>query len=207
MPPTAQAALPKRRTQEQRRSETRARLLEATVASLVDRGYAGTTTTEICQRAGVSQGALFRHFPTKADVLAAAAAHLLERIVEQYGEEFDAIAGARDPIQAAVELLWATYQRPELQAAVELYVAARTDTELSAALAEIDPPHRANLHRLARELLPDLAGRPDFDDVVDVILDAVQGAAMATAALPPAQAEPARRRVVATLPLMIRRSL
>ena len=43
----------------------RARLLEATVELLVERGYAGTSTTLVSERAGVSRGAQLHHFPTK----------------------------------------------------------------------------------------------------------------------------------------------
>ena len=45
-----------RRTQEERSAETRARLLEATIESLGEVGYASTTTTGVCERAGVSRG-------------------------------------------------------------------------------------------------------------------------------------------------------
>ncbi len=51
--------------QEERSAETRRRLLDATVACLFERGYAGTTTTELARRAGVSRGAQMHHFPKK----------------------------------------------------------------------------------------------------------------------------------------------
>ena len=43
------------RLQEERSAETRGRLLDATVECLHEFGYAGTTTTEIARRAGVSR--------------------------------------------------------------------------------------------------------------------------------------------------------
>ncbi len=52
------------------------RLLEATVDCLVERGWAGTTTTVIAERAMVSRGAQLHHYPTKAELVAAAVAHL-----------------------------------------------------------------------------------------------------------------------------------
>jgi hypothetical protein len=65
---------------------------------------------------------------------------------------------------------------------VELYVAARTDVELAAALAHIEPPHRANLHRIACEVLdPELVARPDFAARVELALAAVQGASVGAA--------------------------
>lgn len=68
---------PKRtRTQEERSAATRAALLDATVACLVDYGYASLTTTRVVERAGVSRGAQVHHFPTKAQLVTEAVRHL-----------------------------------------------------------------------------------------------------------------------------------
>jgi AcrR family transcriptional regulator len=66
------------RTQQQRREETRRALLDAAVESLIEVGFARTTTLEVQRRAGVSRGALLHHFPSKAELLVAAVAHLAE---------------------------------------------------------------------------------------------------------------------------------
>ena len=64
--------------QEERSAETRRRLLDATVACLFERGYAGTTTTEIASRAGVSRGAQLHHFPKKDELVVSALEHVFE---------------------------------------------------------------------------------------------------------------------------------
>src|ERR1700693_2418964 len=64
--------------QEERSAETRRRLLDATVACLFERGYAGTTTTEIAVRAGVSRGAQLHHFPRKDELVVSALEHVFE---------------------------------------------------------------------------------------------------------------------------------
>ncbi len=172
-----------RRTQAERRLATTTAILDATIDNLVERGYAGTSTTEICKRAGVSQGALFRHWSSKGELLAAAAAHLFGRVTAAY--EATATAKADMSVSEAVELLWESYQQPDLQAVIELYVAARTDVDLAAALREIEPAHRANLHRIAAGVLPpELAGDADIASIIDVSIAAVQGATMAIAAAP-----------------------
>src|SRR4030095_16238891 len=96
---------PARRTQAERRATTRQRLLDATVESLVDVGNAGTTTTEVCRRAGVSQGALFKHFATKAELVAAAAEHLFGHLVEEFEQALPTVAGRADAPAAAVRQL------------------------------------------------------------------------------------------------------
>ena len=52
-----------------RRDATRARLLAAAHALVAERGYAGCAVTEVAARAGLSTGALYRHWPSKADLL------------------------------------------------------------------------------------------------------------------------------------------
>ncbi len=50
----------------QARSEiTRDRILDAARDCFVEQGYDATGVAEICQRAGVSKGAFYHHFPTK----------------------------------------------------------------------------------------------------------------------------------------------
>jgi AcrR family transcriptional regulator len=203
--PAAEAAPRARRTQQERRDATRLKLLDATLECLVELGYAQTTTVGIAQRAGISQGALFKHFPTKAGLLGAAVEHLFPRLIAEYraGLDVPSVPG-EDRVALVIERLWSIYQRPELLAAIELYVAARTDPELASALSAVDPPHRRHLHRVARELFPDVAATsPDFDAIIELILNAVQGAAVGGVALP---SNPAHRQMLTLLVQLARRA-
>lgn len=171
------------RTQRERRAETRGRLLAATQGALVERGYAGATTTEICRRAGVSQGALFKHFASKGELLAATAEQLFAGLIDAYREGMPRLAGVDDRAAAAVALLWNVFEDPRLLAAIELYGAARTDRELAGRLAPVAARHGENLHQLARELFPEAAARrPDFDALVSVVVQAIQGATLGSLA-------------------------
>ena len=196
--PLVEGAPRVRRTQQERRDTTRLKLLDATVGCLVERGHAGMTTLAVAQRAGISHGALFKHFPTKAGLLGAAVEHLFTRLIAEYRASLEATPlPPGDRIAQAIERLWSLYQRPELLAALELYVAARTDPELAQALGAVDPPHRQQLHRVARELLPEAAAaHPRFDALIELILNAVQGAAVGGAAL---AANPAHREMLELL--------
>jgi len=172
-----------RRTQQQRREETRARLLAATQAALVERGYAGATTTEVCRRAGVSQGALFKHFASKGELLAATTERLFANLIDAYRDSMPRLAGIDDRAAAAVQLLWDVFEDPRLLAAIELYGAARTDRDLAARLAPVAARHGENLRQLARELFPEAAARrPDFDALVSVVVQAIQGATLGSLA-------------------------
>lgn len=174
-----------RRTQAERRAATRGALLDAVLACLVERGYAGTTTTEICRRAGVSQGALFRHWDTKGELLVAAVEELFGRLFATIRDRMADVTAAEDRVDAAVRALWELFQRPDLLAALELYVAARTDTDLRDALVRLEWDHEQRTRDLAEELLlPSGAGnRAQFRIGVSVVVDAVQGAAVRAVAL------------------------
>lgn len=83
-----------------RRSEqaevTRTALVAAARALFTERGYAATSTTEIVERAGVTRGALYHHFPAKDDLFRAVFEQLEAEVTEHVAEE--ALAGA-DPFE------------------------------------------------------------------------------------------------------------
>lgn len=58
-------------TQEQRRAETRARLIAAAREVFVDNGFENAATDAILDQAQVSKGALYHHFDSKLDIFAA----------------------------------------------------------------------------------------------------------------------------------------
>jgi AcrR family transcriptional regulator len=163
-------------TQEERRTVTRAALVEATLDCLVDLGVAGTTTAAVCARAGVSSGALFNHFPTKAALLGAAAEQVLGDALTDYVARFTDSAGpSADVLGDAVRLLWQIHAEPRLSAVLELFVAARSDADLAAALEAVNEPHTARVLLVARQLLPGYAGHPEFEAVFDLVISAVVG--------------------------------
>jgi len=59
------------RLRDQKREETRQRLLDAARRLFAEKGYGHTTSAEIAEAAGVTERTLFRHFPTKSDLLLA----------------------------------------------------------------------------------------------------------------------------------------
>lgn len=187
-----------RRTQEERRTTTRAALLGAALECLRDGGLARFTTTDVVARAGLSQGALFRHFPSKARLLAATSEHLFDVLSADYEQRFRRLPAASRTAARAVQLLWDSMRDPRLAAAFELYTAARTDRELQAALEPVVRAHVARLRRVARELLPGAAAQGDeeFDAFLDLAVLALQGLALEELALPDPTA---RRRVLAAL--------
>lgn len=126
------------RTQAERREQTRTALLDATIDCLVEIGYARTSVQEICARAGVSKGAVQHHFSAKAELMAAAVAHLTTRLKNQLTASLGTLPSGADGIPTAIDLLWEGYSGTLSKAVTELWVAARTDPELRAAIRPVD---------------------------------------------------------------------
>ena len=163
----------RRTLQDERSEETRARLLEATIESLVEVGYARTSTTEIADRAGVSRGAQIYHYPTKAALVAAAVSHLLQRRHEELRHVFAALPASADAPGAAIDLLWRMFEGPTFAPWLEFVVASRTDRELRAAVVEQSEPFVSAVGETLRRHLPTIAWNPIFrnPDFVFAVLD------------------------------------
>ena len=162
---------------------TRERLVVAARDALVELGLNNTPTAIIAQRAGVSHGALFKHFPTKTDLLIAVVQAILADLVVGFGEELEAEARKRpptlDPVKAACAALWRVFRRPDMRVVLEIYVAARTDAALAEGLEPVIDRHQARVITQARQLFPDAAAvNPELDDAVLAIVYAMQGAAV-----------------------------
>lgn len=118
-----------RRTQAERRAETSGLLIDATIQTIVEAGYARVTVKEVCRRAGVSHGGLFGRFDTLSDLVAAAAAEVGRRLMEQFIASMAQLPDRGDV--SAVLALWRDAARDPLNTVwLELTVAARTDSQL-----------------------------------------------------------------------------
>ncbi len=122
-------------TQAQRSAATRTRLLEATVSCLVQHGYRGTSSAEICRSAGVSRGAQLHHYPTKAELFADAVEHLFARRLGEFAGLLRAAPAGAKRLDAVLDALLELYTSPEHAAWLELVLVARTDPELRAHVA------------------------------------------------------------------------
>ena len=165
-------------TQAERTAATCSKLLDATVGTLIEKGYRATSTPEICKRAGVSRGAQLHHYPTKEQLVAAALEHLFnQRIAELTARLASAPAGVLDLKQAA-SFLWDVYTGDTFYAWLELVVAARTDPELRKLVAAVDERLVAGAERLCqRFLLPYVDDAKEIQATTRLILAIFDGLA------------------------------
>ena len=166
----------------------RARLLEATVDLLVERGFAHTSTTLVSERAGVSRGAQLHHFPTKNDLVVAAVEHLTERRGAELADAFAELsaqpvasaAGRRTRLRHVLEVLGDHFASPVFAAALELWVAARTDEALLAAVGPLEQRVGREAHRLTVAALGADESEPGVRELVQATLDLVRGLGLAS---------------------------
>ena len=124
-----------RRTQAERSDQMRKRLLEATLQSLAEDGYAGSTLSSIVRRAGVSRGAQVHHYPNKQALMLDAAEDLLRRTYRQLGEMLLSIKDEDDRLARLVDAAWdQVFSTPLFNAYSELLIASLRDGDLADAL-------------------------------------------------------------------------
>jgi AcrR family transcriptional regulator len=168
-----------RRTQEERRAETRGKLLDATVRSVLEFGYDNTTTRRVAELAGVSAGAEAHHFPHRADLFAAAVEHLAEVRIAEGRRRADALPGEGEERTAALlDLLWEDFKSPTFVVFVKLWVAAADDPELYTQLVAAERRIARRITALALELVAELADEPRTEELLVLVLSACRGLAL-----------------------------
>ncbi len=90
---------------------TRERLLAAAVELLEEGGYAAATVAAVSARAGVATGALYRHFPSKADLFAEVVRSMADRELAAMRE---AAATREGPAAEKLEAIVAEFTRRAL---------------------------------------------------------------------------------------------
>lgn len=105
----------------------RARILAAAGEVFSENG-ASATTEEVARRAGVAIGTVFRHFPTKDDLLRALMKDLLQRLTEQVS----ALAAEGDPATALFEFFTSMVEQAAARKTV-VDLLARTGTDVQVA--------------------------------------------------------------------------
>ncbi|MGY2127409.1 TetR/AcrR family transcriptional regulator [Blastococcus sp. SYSU DS0617] len=181
--PASVATAPTPRSRSARTADSRLLILDAAVACLVEDGAAGASTLAVQARAGVSRGRLLHHFPSRAELLVAAADHLASTLLEEVRSRAAALMEdeptGRERVDRAIDLMWTTFQEPPFWAAMELWTAARTDPALRAALRAEERPLRAAIAAVADGIWgPEIVGSPVYTDLTELLFTSMRGVAL-----------------------------
>ncbi|MGX9788460.1 TetR/AcrR family transcriptional regulator [Mycobacterium sp. MMS18-G62] len=188
------------RTQQQRREETIGRLLDASIDTIIEVGYARASAAVIAKRAQVSDGALFRHFPTMGDFMAATAHEVMRRQLDLFTKQVAEIPADKPALEAALTILRDVTGNATNTVMYELLIAARTDEKLRTTLQHVLTEYAAHIYDIARAL-PGADQFPEetFAALVAILTNTFDGAALVRAVLPQPEIEAKRIQVLAAL--------
>lgn len=159
----------------------RSKLLEATVSCLVECGWAGTTTVEVSQRAGVSRGAQLHHFPSKKDLVVAAVEHvskLRQQLMAQAASDLPT-KGRTGRTRTVLAILVDHFTSDMFFAALEIWNAARTDEQLLELVAPLERDLGREAHRYAVEMFEIDESKGQNHRLVQATLDLLRGLGLA----------------------------
>jgi AcrR family transcriptional regulator len=174
------------RTQQQRREETVS--------------YARASAAVIARRAQVSDGALFRHFATMGDFMAATALEVMRRQLGLFTKQVAEIPADQPALEAVLVILRDVTGNATNAVMYELLVAARTDEKLRPTLQNVLTEYAANIYDVARSL-PGSEQFPDetFAALVAILTNTFDGAAIVRAVLPQPDIEANRIQLMTSL--------
>lgn len=162
----------------------RAAILAAAEAVFTEHGTSASTQ-EVASRAGVAVGTVFRHFPTKTDLLRDIMKNLLQRLAA----EVRSLADHGDPGTALFDFFTSMVdEAASRKAVVELLAAAGLDVPLAVPAAGF----QAELEQLLARAQQVGTARPDVQiaEVLALLLSTCQGA------IAGGWSQPLRRRVL-----------
>ncbi len=109
-----------RKPQQERSSATRRKLVRATIDLLRERGYAGVTTPDIADRAGVSRGALQYHFAGKEEIYFAAIQEISAWMDDEMKMSLFAGLPIPERVDRVVDQHWAVFGSDDYIAVLEI---------------------------------------------------------------------------------------
>jgi AcrR family transcriptional regulator len=165
----------RRRTQAERRAETKARLLAAARDLFVAQGFAETGTPELVERAGVTRGALYHHFEDKTDLFRALAieeAQAIGTAIEETTRDIE------DPQEAMVVGTNAYFDAMAVPGRAKILLSdAPSILGYAEALTLTKPEGSEGLKDGLRQAIPELS-EPDLDALTNVLSAAFDRAAL-----------------------------
>lgn len=170
-----------------------ARLLDASIATIVDVGYAGASAAVITRRAGLSGGALFRHFDTMGDFMAATVYEVMRRQLDAFGKQVAEIPPNRHALEGVLNAMRDITGNDTNVVMYELLIAARTDERLRGTLQEVLKEYSTRIFDTARAL-PTADAYPEgtLAAIVALLTNSFDGAAIVRTVLPQPEIEASR---------------
>jgi AcrR family transcriptional regulator len=174
------AFAPKKIPTQQRSRDTFEAVIGACTWLLPKRGYAGTTTNHIADRAGVNIASLYEYFPGKDAIVAQVAERLVDRVLQRLSAGAREVTDrdARNGVQLWIELIYDTVAAERDLVSVFMYQVPYTNQlepirAIGARLLEISHQVRLRAGGLVRAEISEASLHLLINLVTGTILQAV----------------------------------
>lgn len=170
---------PKRRTQAERASETKDRLISAALDVLRAKGYAGFRIADVTDAAELSRGGQTHHFPTKLDLLTATFARLYEQITERSRNRLAQLRPEDDVVRQMLDDASDFFLADDFSIGLDLLAAADRDPELREAVQRTARDNRFVVEDMwVGVLMSRGLSRADAEDILWLVFNSVRGLAV-----------------------------
>jgi len=161
---------------------TRARVLDAAVACILDEGFYRASSNKIAKRAGVTWGVIQYHFGTREALLVAVHERGLEELDRCLTDAVIVGDTVEARLESFVDALWSYYRRPEFLAYMQVVLNLSHDptTAESTRLALKTSQDRvgARLPALGRGVLGDGPSDAEVEETARFLYNVVRGLAL-----------------------------
>jgi len=147
-----------RRTQEERRTLTRDRLINAVIGVIRQKGYAGLRARDVTAASGVTWGAAQHLFGDKNELLLQVATRVSDELVQQLDTRTETAGiDLRERVANVVKLIWDVYSSQDYFAMVEIVRGTRADARFHEKLVESLARLSTRIERLWLDIFDDAA--------------------------------------------------
>jgi TetR/AcrR family transcriptional regulator, regulator of cefoperazone and chloramphenicol sensitivity len=161
---------------------TRARVVDAAIACILDEGFYRASSNKIAKRAGVTWGVIQYHFGTREALLVAVHERGLEELDRCLTDAVIVGGTVEARLESFVDALWSYYRRPEFLAYMQVVLNLSHDptTAESTRLALKTSQDRvgARLPALGRSVLGDGPSDAEVEETARFLYNVVRGLAL-----------------------------
>ena len=169
----------KRRTQEERTTEARAKLIGAAISLICAKGFARTTMADIAALAGMTRGAIQHHFEGRVDLITTILHELESRVIDSF------TAAAPNPgvpleerIDTLIDGLAAVCRSDAYVAAIDVIFSGRSDPDLRDVIGQSVRRSSDHFKELWQSTLGDAISEETISDCRRVLVAVSRGLVM-----------------------------
>lgn len=134
-------------------ANSRQRIVDATLATLKEKGFAGTSTRAIATAGGFQSGLIFYYFPTLDDLLIASLEHASAERLERYGEEVASAASLAELLTLLERIYADDRESGFVRVVSEMVAGSVADPKLGPRMVELVEPWIAAAQTAAERVL------------------------------------------------------